>query len=601
MLPGEDGLSICRRLRAANDVTPIIMLTAKVEDVDRIVGLEVGADDYLPKPFNPRELLARIHAVLRRRPALEAPGAPALDAQTVTFGPFVFDLALRRLTKDGEQIALTTGEFSMLKALVRHPRQPLSRDKLAQLARGREFEPFDRSLDVQISRLRKMIEPDPTQPRYIQTVWGVGYVFVPGRRGVRQQSAWWRPEPPSGPSSTPALRAAEAAAGAAPGEEVRRPQPLLAHLLPARPAPRERRLRLGPDLPRARVRAARDPGGAADREPRQHRPRRRCSAPTASTASRSSRASRRSTSVKLTPREPSDKWEPFEVDRFQRVIERELRDQLGPDTIVASSMNGTPGLWVGFSIARDSFWLKVDPTRVGPMSTSTIVLWVSIALLATVLGSAGIARLINRPLKDLSFAASRIREGEYDSRLDETTMTSEIRQVNMGFNRMARELAKVEQDRAVMLAGISHDLRTPLSSPPRVAPSSRNGCPRQQPFCLEQRVRLGSPRGSRAATASCSASTTAHIRIFFFFFFFFFRPAGAPALFFVSGEQAARHSSARSRPRATRSLSTATGTKRAASGAALCSPKTLDARWTLSRRQPAAGRVSTVHRTASSA
>jgi two-component system, OmpR family, phosphate regulon response regulator OmpR len=172
MLPGEDGLSICRRLRAANDVTPIIMLTAKVEDVDRIVGLEVGADDYLPKPFNPRELLARIHAVLRRRPAMEAP-----------FGPFEFDLSLRRLTKDGEQIALTTGEFSMLKALVRHPRQPLSRDKLAQLARGREFEPFDRSLDVQISRLRKMIEPDPSQPRYIQTVWGVGYVFVPDGAG----------------------------------------------------------------------------------------------------------------------------------------------------------------------------------------------------------------------------------------------------------------------------------------------------------------------------------------------------------------------------------------------------------------------------------
>src|SRR5450755_1513445 len=126
-------------------------------------------------------------------------------------------------------------------------------------------------------------------------------------------------------------------------------------------------------------------------------------------------------------------------------------------------MNGLPGLWVGFSIARDSFWLKVDPTRVGPMSSSTIALWVSIALLATVLGSAGIARAINRPLKDLSFAASRIREGEYDSRLDENTLTSEIRQVNMGFNRMARELAKVEQDRAVMLAGISHDLRTPLS------------------------------------------------------------------------------------------------------------------------------------------
>ena len=179
MLPGEDGLSVCRRLRAASDRTPIIMLTAKVEDVDRIVGLEVGADDYLPKPFNPRELLARINAVLRRRPPSEAPGAPSLEPMTVSFGPFEFDLAARKLTRAGESIALTTGEFSMLKALVRHPRQPLSRDKLAQLARGREFEPFDRSLDVQVSRLRKLIESDPTQPRYIQTVWGVGYVFVP--------------------------------------------------------------------------------------------------------------------------------------------------------------------------------------------------------------------------------------------------------------------------------------------------------------------------------------------------------------------------------------------------------------------------------------
>jgi len=179
MMPGEDGLSACRRLRASGNRTPIIMLTAKVEDIDRIVGLEVGADDYLAKPFNPRELLARIHAVLRRRPPVEAPGAPSKDGELVHFGPFEFDLSLRRLSKGGEQIALTTGEFSMLKALVRHPRQPLSRDKLAQLARGREFEPFDRSLDVQISRLRKMLEPDPAQPRYIQTVWGVGYVFVP--------------------------------------------------------------------------------------------------------------------------------------------------------------------------------------------------------------------------------------------------------------------------------------------------------------------------------------------------------------------------------------------------------------------------------------
>src|SRR3989475_387061 len=120
MLPGEDGLSICRRLRAANDVTPIIMLTAKGEDVDRIVGLEVGADDYLGKPFNPRELLARIHAVLRRRPPQEAPGAPSGDNEVVSFGPFTFDLGTRVLQKNGEELPLTTGEFAMLKALVRH-------------------------------------------------------------------------------------------------------------------------------------------------------------------------------------------------------------------------------------------------------------------------------------------------------------------------------------------------------------------------------------------------------------------------------------------------------------------------------------------------
>ena len=168
-------------------------------------------------------------------------------------------------------------------------------------------------------------------------------------------------------------------------------------------------------------------------------------------------------SLKLAPREPGDKWEPYEVDRISRAIGHELRSQLGPDTLVASSVNGSPGLWIGFSIAKDPYWLQADPTREGPMAWSTITLWVSIALLATVLGSAAIARLINQPLKELSFAASRIREGEFDSRLDENTLTSEIRQVNMGFNRMARELAKVEQDRAVMLAGISHDLRTPLA------------------------------------------------------------------------------------------------------------------------------------------
>ncbi len=179
MLPGEDGLAICRRLRAQPGAPVIIMLTAKGDDVDRIVGLEMGADDYLPKPFNPRELLARINAVLRRRAPAGPPGAPAATAEIFKFGEFSLNLATRTLTRNDKAVPLTTGEFSVLKVLVQHPRQPLSRDKLMELARGREYEVFDRSIDVQISRLRKLVEEDPSHPKHIQTVWGFGYVFVP--------------------------------------------------------------------------------------------------------------------------------------------------------------------------------------------------------------------------------------------------------------------------------------------------------------------------------------------------------------------------------------------------------------------------------------
>ena len=178
MLPGEDGLAVCRRLRGAAENVPIIMLTARGEDVDRILGLEMGADDYLPKPFNPRELVARIHAVLRRRGDPVAPGAPIAEGR-VAFGRFVLDTAARTLTRDGETTSLTTGEFALVKVFVQHPRQPLAREKLTLLARGRDHEVFDRAIDVQVSRLRKLVEPDPANPRYIQTVWGFGYVYVP--------------------------------------------------------------------------------------------------------------------------------------------------------------------------------------------------------------------------------------------------------------------------------------------------------------------------------------------------------------------------------------------------------------------------------------
>ncbi|WP_416306906.1 two-component system response regulator OmpR [Neptunicella sp. SCSIO 80796] len=178
MLPGEDGLSICRRLRQKENEIPIIMLTAKGDEVDRIIGLEMGADDYLPKPFNPRELLARAKAVLRRK-TNEAPGAPSMEEQVVEFGQYKLNLATREMSKNDEQMVLTSGEFAVLKSLVTHPREPLSRDKLMNLARGRDYSALERSIDVQVSRLRRMLEVDPANPRYIQTVWGLGYVFVP--------------------------------------------------------------------------------------------------------------------------------------------------------------------------------------------------------------------------------------------------------------------------------------------------------------------------------------------------------------------------------------------------------------------------------------
>ena len=178
MLPGEDGLSICQRLRQKENEIPIVMLTAKGDEVDRIIGLELGADDYIPKPFNPRELLARIKAILRRR-AKEETGAPAAEENEITFGEFSLNLATREMSQGDKTMSLTSGEFAVLKALVTHPREPLSRDKLMNLARGRDYSALERSIDVQVSRLRRMIEVDAANPRYIQTVWGLGYVFVP--------------------------------------------------------------------------------------------------------------------------------------------------------------------------------------------------------------------------------------------------------------------------------------------------------------------------------------------------------------------------------------------------------------------------------------
>jgi len=176
MLPGEDGLSICRRLRARS-ATPILMLTAKNDDIDRIVGLELGADDYLGKPFNPRELLARIRAILRRA---EAVVTRAGERRRRSFGRFVIDLDARSVERaDGTSVPLTSAEFDLLACFIERPRRVLTRDQLLDWTRGRSADPFDRTIDVTVSRLRRKLETaDPSAPALVTTVRNGGYLFA---------------------------------------------------------------------------------------------------------------------------------------------------------------------------------------------------------------------------------------------------------------------------------------------------------------------------------------------------------------------------------------------------------------------------------------
>lgn len=183
MMPGEDGLSVCRRL-SAEGKTPVLMLTALGDETDRIVGLEIGADDYLPKPFNPRELLARIKAILRRAERLE-PSAGALSGRRIGFARFVFDTDRRTLHSDGgQEIALTGAEFKLLTVFLERPRLVLNRDQLLDLTAGRAAQIFDRTIDNQVSRLRRKIERDPARPEIITTVRGGGYCLASDVRDV---------------------------------------------------------------------------------------------------------------------------------------------------------------------------------------------------------------------------------------------------------------------------------------------------------------------------------------------------------------------------------------------------------------------------------
>ena len=176
MLPGEDGLSIARRLQGDHGL-PIVMISARGEELDRIVGLEVGADDYLPKPFNPRELLARVRAVLRRSGSSDA--LPKERGKHYEFGDFRFDGEKRVLYRGTEEIDLSRAEFDLLQVFVKRPNRVLSRDQIMDYLGGHDRDPFDRSIDVRVTRLRHKIEEDPSDPRLIRTAWGVGYQFTP--------------------------------------------------------------------------------------------------------------------------------------------------------------------------------------------------------------------------------------------------------------------------------------------------------------------------------------------------------------------------------------------------------------------------------------
>ncbi len=177
MMPGEDGLSLCRYIRESSGI-PMIMLTARGEELDRIVGLEIGADDYLGKPFNPRELLARISAVLRRANTLP-PRVRGPAVERYRFGDWTFNASQREITgQDGVAVPLSSGEFKLLMALLERPKIALSREQLLDLTKGRDSDVFDRSIDNQVSRLRRKIEHDPKNPRHIKTVWGGGYMLT---------------------------------------------------------------------------------------------------------------------------------------------------------------------------------------------------------------------------------------------------------------------------------------------------------------------------------------------------------------------------------------------------------------------------------------
>ena len=393
MLPGEDGLSICRRLRSQSNPMPIIMVTAKGEEVDRIVGLEIGADDYIPKPFNPRELLARIRAVLRRQ-ANELPGAPSQEEAVIAFGKFKLNLGTREMFREDEPMPLTSGEFAVLKALVSHPREPLSRDKLMNLARGREYSAMERSIDVQISRLRRMVEEDPAHPRYIQTSLVTTYLVVlnfailPSLQQFNKVLAY----------------------------EVRM---LMTDKL---------QLEDGTQLvvpPAFRREIYRELG------------------------------------ISLYSNEAAEdaglRWA-----QHYEFLSQQMAQQLGGPTEVRVEVNkSSPVVWLKTWLSPN-IWVRVPLTEIHQGDFSPLFRYTLAIMLLAIGGAWLFIRIQNRPLVDLEHAALQVGKGIIPPPLREYG-ASEVRSVTRAFNHMAAGVKQLADDRTLLMAGVSHDLRTPLT------------------------------------------------------------------------------------------------------------------------------------------
>ena len=423
MLPGEDGLSICRRLRAQHE-------RAGHHHAHR----QGRRRRPHRRPGNGRRRLpaqavqpARAAGAHRRRAAAARPRRPARRAGRGRHLPVRRVLAQpghpHASTRAGKPVALTTGEFSVLKVLVQHPRQPLSRDKLMELARGREYEVFDRSIDVQISRLRKIVEDDPSHPKHIQTVWGFGYVFVPGR----------------GPEVSLFARSFLLIAALIVTAVLASFQIYRIYELEPRSRELAQQTVSTVNLTRAALVSA-DPFLRRDLLVELNE----------------------TEGLRVFPATASEKLEALPEDELLERVEKRVRDALGADTRFAFARDGEEGFLVSFFIDEDEFWVMLPRERFDPEFGLQWLGWGAALLALALVGAWLIASNLARSLAALGRAAGRLGRGEAHQPLAESG-PRELRSVAAAFNRMASDLDSIERERAMVLAGISHDLRTPLS------------------------------------------------------------------------------------------------------------------------------------------